>query len=380
MKVENFGQELRGKMSKEKLFIIEDTNVVPNKTKFAICFSIDNSYAKYFSVVLQSFMLNCSKEVNYDIIVLFNDLSIENISRLSSGLPKNISLRFYNITQIKEKFIDKNKFKPRGYWSESMYFRLLIPEIFKNYEKVLYCDSDIIFNDNIDKIFSIDTEDKSLLVVLDSVAQELKYNKKRKKFIENELNIKKSSCYFNSGVILFNLSKIDNEKYFESLTLNLKNHRNLLFPDQDLLNIIFQDKVKYVSQVWNFQVNIQIYQQAHLPYYEQEYLNDYLAAKANPIIIHYSGSEKPWQNPFLFLHYKFWEIAIKSNFYTEILYEDFNEKLKLISNKNSINRKYLIAKILSWITFGRAKIKIKEERVKLKVKVRTIKNIINGDY
>ena len=350
-----------------------------NKDKNAIVFCIDENYVKYFSVVLESFISVSNQTKKYDLVVLYNDLSSDNISKLTSYLPSNIPLRFYNVEKVKKQFIGKNKFKPKEYWSESMYFRLLIPEIFKKYKKVLYCDSDIIFNNNIDGIFNINDEDKSLLVVLDSVAPDLKFNIKRKDFIENYLHIKHSYNYFNSGVILFNLRNINNKKYFNDLIFNLNKFEKLLFPDQDILNVIFQDNVKYISLKWNFQINIHLYQQENLFNYDKSFLDDYFKAKNQPSIIHYAGTEKPWHNPALFLHDKFWQMARKSPFYEEIIYDNYNKKLKLLTYKDDIYRKYLCSKILSKLTFGDIQKKLVKKRNDLKQKVRNIRIFLRGE-
>jgi len=358
----------------EKL-LIKEINIQPiGDIKQAICFSIDDAYAKYFSVALQSFITVSDKNKNYDIVVLFNNLSSQNIFKLASQLTSNISLRFYNVEKIKNKFIDKNIFKPQKYWSESIYFRLLIPEIFKNYEKILYCDSDIIFNSNIDDIFSIDTNHKCLLAVIDSISPELNYDIKRKNFIKNYLEIKNLYGYFNSGVILFNLEKINNEKYFNNLVLNLNKYKELLYPDQDILNTLFQDSVKYISHKWNFQTHIYIYKQKNLSNYNSSFEDDYIVAKESPAIIHYTGNEKPWHNPALFLYDKFWYFARRTPFYEEIIYENQNENLKLLACKDEINWKYICTKILSNITFGSTRELLINRRYKLKQKIRKIRS------
>ena len=118
-----------------------------------------------------------------------------------------------------------------------------------------------------------------------------------------------SNDEYNAGIILFNINTIEKNFYFDNLKDILNKFENLSFPDQDILNIIFEDKVEYISQIYNFQTNIPIYQFEHINFYSKEFLEDYNKAINNPKLIHFAGEEKPWTKPNLLFYEKFWKEA-----------------------------------------------------------------------
>ena len=48
-----------------------------------IFFTIDNTYAPYLTVAIKSIIENASKEYNYRIVVLYQDLTVENMNKIS---------------------------------------------------------------------------------------------------------------------------------------------------------------------------------------------------------------------------------------------------------------------------------------------------------
>lgn len=348
-----------------------------NKDKNAIVFCIDENYVKYFGVVLQSFISHINVKNIYDLLVLHKDICVNSQNKLQSILPENVSLRFYNIENAREMYFKNITLKTKNYWSESTYYRLLIPMIFSNYEKVLYCDSDIICDNSIDSIFFIPSENKGILAIADSFSQELLYDKKRYDYMINYLKINPKK-YFNAGVVLFNIKNIELKDYSSKLYWVFNNLDNLLFLDQDILNVIFENNVKFISLKYNFQLDIPTYNFSHFQSYDKSFMDDLIISEKEPIIIHFSMSEKPWDFPQMIYSKKFWCYARKSPFYEEIIYDNYNKKLKLLAYKDDIYRKYLCSKILSKLTFGDIQKKLVKKRNDLKQKVRNIRIFLRG--
>jgi hypothetical protein len=54
----------------------------------------------------------------------------------------------------------KHKFVVRDYYTDTIYYRLFIPSILSNVDKVIYIDSDTVVVDDISKMYNIDLQDK----------------------------------------------------------------------------------------------------------------------------------------------------------------------------------------------------------------------------
>ena len=111
-------------------------NIIPLfKKKNAICISTSDFYTKYASLLLLSIIDNASIKNEYDIIVLTTDMSFENehiIKNLTD--KKNIKIRVYNISEK----VNSYKFYTWAHFTPNTYYRLSIPELLSNYDKVLY--------------------------------------------------------------------------------------------------------------------------------------------------------------------------------------------------------------------------------------------------
>ena len=120
--------------------------------------------------------------------------------------------------------------------------------------------------------------------------------------------------YFNAGVMLVNLDKWRRDgiqqKLFEYVE---KNSDKILWGDQDVLNVVLQDGIKYIDKRWNAQVG------------EYEHCNDFNKIGEEAYILHYIGKVKPWQpgnkNPFKEMYFKYFNMTpaeckiIKYNIY-----------------------------------------------------------------
>ena len=247
--------------------------------------------------------------------------------------------------------------------------------IFSDYEKVLYCDSDIIYENSIDSIFTIPSEKKAIFAVFDSFSQELLYDKKRYSYVVDYLKINPEK-YFNAGVILYNIKNIDQNDYNARLYSVFNSLNNLWFLDQDILNIIFENNVKFLSLKYNFQLNIPIYLFSHFNSYEKFFIDDFILSEQEPIILHFSMSEKPWNYPEKLYSERFWSYARKSPFYEEIIYNTFNNRILIFTNRNKIIFKYCLMKFLTLVTFGKLKTQFQTKRNLLKNKVRELRKFL----
>lgn len=378
-KLRNFLAELypcKQIWEKEQNFLIEPKYNSPQAK--AIVFAPDNNYSKYFGVALQSLIDNSKNYEDYDIIVFDSDITERNKQILIGMLPPNFSLRFFDInTFISEKFAHI-QLKEMQYWSTSMYYRIFIPIVMKKYKKVLYCDVDICFNNSISELFDIEFGDKELLSVIDTASPVLHLYESRMQHICGELKVQNPDKYFNSGILMFNNEKIETNNYINKFKEILET-KILLFPDQDILNILFDGKAKIISCKYNYQYGVKIFNQNYINIIFGDYKKDFIESGRNPVIIHYTSSRKPWHSPKEELANVFWYYARRSPFYEEILYTHLKgkniseETLKNLNLKGKIYYNYYRAKLLSFLTFGKRRKHYQDKRDQYKKRVRDIR-------
>lgn len=365
-------------------YVIEPINA--NHNTQTIVFSFDNNYCKYFGVVLQSLILNSSLEKFYDLIVFSDDISDRNKKILQNMLPTNFSIRFFSIEKVFNIIYPVANTKVGEYWNICTYYRLFIPILLRQYARVLYCDSDIVFSNSIDELFSVPFDNNYLMAVLDSISPIVKLDpleRNRLVQMKESLGLVNPERYINSGVCLFNIELMDLNQYLNDI-LEALSILGLLYPDQDVLNVVFQDKVKFLPWKYNFEWHIPIFHKIDSELFFGDVKKNYMEAYANPSIIHYTSSVKPWNSPEEEFADVFWKYARQTPFYEEIIFT--NMKNSNIANKhiisNLVSRRkiffnYYRCKLLSCITFGSTKNHYKSKRTKLKEKVKSIRQYLN---
>ena len=175
-----------------------------------------------------------------------------------------------------------------GYYTDARYseaasFRLLLPELLPEYEKILYLDCDIVVRQDMGVLYrNTDLEDNYLAAVYEAP-------------IEGQAErIKALGCipgpYFNSGMSLMPLKQMREEKVSARL-LKACEKDYMEFPDQDALNQVCQGRVLPISPVYN---GIRTF---FLPQYKRDFYAVYSTDLWEQIQregnIHYTG-EKPW--------------------------------------------------------------------------------------
>ncbi len=277
-----------------------------------------NTLSMYLSVTLQSIIDSSSEKVNYDVVLLVLNHNKDDESLLMSQIKEksNFRLRFIDM-QLYLSDENNSFFKTHSHFTSATYLRFFIPRIFQNYSRVLYLDSDIVVRSSLIELFDTDLGDNYLAAARDPWVIHSYLKGSFKAYFENVLKIEEPTNYFNAGVLLFNLEKFKKSDFVHVLIETLKNVGTPKLVDQDILNIVFHNKVKLIDSKWNFTVHAfkvpGIFK--NLPV--QTFENFYESSK-NPHIIHYTSADKPWNSSNVFLRDQFWESAKNSPYYHDI--------------------------------------------------------------
>ena len=334
----------------------------------AVVFATDTNYVPYMAVSIQSIFSHANSEYNYDLLIFDDGISDYQKEQLSIYQTSNFSLRYIDIKPLLNN-MDSSLFKARGIWSAATFYRLFIPQIMPDYDKVLYLDCDVLVKDSLVDLFNLDLGKNCAGCVYD----EIRYtgNMNRISDINKYVGIKDYKKYFNAGMILFNIPKI-NPLTFAKDFMQALSRPYLPFLDQDVLNILWENKYQALDGCWNYQYYTMI---EHPDLVHNQELSK---AQKDRKIIHYITQYKPWNSPHLPHAAEWWAEARKTPFYEEIIYKNTKTSNILLRNLKHYNRlfgKYFTYKLLKNITFGQTRNKIETKIGGLKRQVKQVRAV-----
>jgi len=278
---------------------------------FVVCF--DENYNDVAYLFFHTLLKNVSEKINLFIIHKNPDTFEEAKKKL---------LTYEKLSQIKVfKFnYDLSKFPgiTHGHISEATYYRLYLDKyIPDDIDYFFYVDADIIchrdpislLKDEINKL----SKSEYILSARTEVfkEKEIEPHWERLKLLGNR--------YFNAGVLCINYKKwMEND--ISNLLINkmIEKKDTLLYWDQDVMNIIIDDKFIELNENLNFDlfvstdnVNLDL-----VTHFGKEGLD-------NMTFLHYTGSIKPWTIRGAYNK--------RSIFYHDAYYELFNKKYNIIN-------------------------------------------------
>ncbi len=310
------------KILDQQIVMVEDEDIVTVRPYYdsncVIVLSSDNNYVPFLGVIIQSIYNNSSEDNTYDIVILNEDISEYNRYLLKHPYEgiSNFKVRFFNMKHLMQNY---QSLPIHGQIKLATYFRYFIPDIFDTYHKALYLDVDMVVNSDIAELCNLDIHDYYLAATIDADSVGLYYyDRNRKEYVDKEMNLKDPHSYFQAGVILFNLDKFRKEiNTIDLLTLSAEKHWQHL--DQDVLNLVCQNHIKFVDMSWDFLYDFDNWRSIIVPYAPHRIHSMYLEARKHPKIVHYAGPKKPWDYPSVDCAFYFWDVARQTVFYEQLL-------------------------------------------------------------
>lgn len=283
-----------------------------------IVFSVNDAYAKYLSVSIQSVICCSDRRYIYEIIVLYMDLSEENIKMLQQMGMDNVHVACKNVSESWERVSascvthdDMGGDVPCAHVSKETYFHILVPALLHRCDFVIYSDCDVLFLRDPAMLMKEARERKSTAVIhgvkdFSSIGM--------KKYVENKRNLLVGQ-YINAGILVMNIQRAIEEKFADICASLLPHSSEYVFVDQDMINValsMVSNGLALIDSRWNFQWHPIGKSLLNLC---GDVKDDYLKAYENPYIIHYTTADKPWKKPYKPFADLFWNIAKNSPYY-----------------------------------------------------------------
>lgn len=271
-----------------------------------IFFAVDNGYCPFLAVAIQSLIDNASAENTYLIKILNTDISEENKRKIGKYERENVDIEFVDLNYYIQKV--KDKLYTRDYYSKTTYFRLFLPNLYPQYDKVLYLDSDIVILDDIAKLYNTDMGDNLVAAAPDDVIQAMPVFQD---YVEKVVGVADYRRYFNAGILLMNLHELRRFKFQEKFVYLLDKIKFAVAQDQDYLNRLCKGRVKLLDRTWD-----------RMP------IPDPKIKTEDVKLVHYNLAFKPWHFEDILYKEFFWMYAQETEYFEDIqrIKENFTEE------------------------------------------------------
>lgn len=280
--------------------------------KIPIVFAFDKNLVMPACVCISSLLMNANKDTSYDIFILH---------------PANQSLNETDLVKLPEYYDNckltfrpvggefDNAFEIRGITTPA-YYRLLIPEIIPEYDKIIYSDVDVIFRSDLSELYNIDLSDVYMAATYDVGMNLGKDGIAHINATEGLV----TGEYIQSGFIMLNSSRLKENGLVARFKDEAK--KQYKFQDQDILNVVCGQNRKVLPAKYNMTDYTFYYLNNGDELVKSGYVKEEEISEAKQSgTIHFNG-HKPWKGYSINFDI-WWEYYRKSPFFDEKFYFDF---------------------------------------------------------
>ena len=238
-----------------------------------IALASDQRYLPFAAVAVASAVANTSRQIV--VHFLHEDLAAEDLEKAFSFLDRfpHASLNIHRITGAF--FRDW----PAMRWSRAIYYRMILPDLLPDLEKIVYLDSDLLVLRDPAELFDTPFDGASCMAVVAKISPD-----------QTRLLGIPPERYFNSGVLVFSPSRWKQTGCIDRFKECIVQYADRMkYPDQDILNLVFRSEVKYLHPRWN--IITSTFRNEPVSCFTNEQIAD---ALAHPGIVHFTGVHKPW--------------------------------------------------------------------------------------
>ena len=268
----------------------------------------DQNYIQGLVVTATSMAVYADHETELHFHVLDGGIRDDSFASFTETVTRNHARARFTRHQVQESSFDNF---PAWSGNKMTYARLMLPEILKDVEHVIYCDTDVLWLAPIEELWRLRNSEVVACVCRDGC--------KRTVSRENDWFIGKGfsppgNDYFCAAVMLLNLRLMRAEHVIEQVYAVLEQHRDIQSADQTALNYVLSGRIRLVDQRWHL-LSIRVSDGPFAP----------------PVVLHYGG-EIPWKRKGR------WELLTDS----VMLWHWFNDRFVLCAQSASLKRYYTL--------------------------------------
>lgn len=189
-----------------------------------VVYAFSPSWLEYANIAIFSLLRHNPQEIN---LYLLTDRLSEADRRSLSGTAKraNVHTQILEVESLYESAMPSGKNVDNRFTRYTLY-RLLIPQLLANQEKILYLDTDTLVLQNLDQLYTQQIDNYFAAGVPDLGEDNPK----------EDLGLAPADPYMNAGVLLLNLAKI-RLSGLDAEWIRLCQTRHFKYHDQDIINM-----------------------------------------------------------------------------------------------------------------------------------------------
>ena len=195
------------------------------------------------------------------------------------------------------------------------YVRLLLPDLLPDEHRLVYLDTDVMALADIGPLFDVDLESSALGAVVDLQLRLLArpgdrlfgFNGSTAEYLASVVGLddKAAPRYVNSGVLVMDLERLRATDFVAaSSAVARQNADRFLWADQDVINQLMHQQIKFLDPSWNVLVGVLLGGSLEtLAPGERAAVEHQRRA---PRIVHFTAVNKPWLRTRLLPHANLW--------------------------------------------------------------------------
>lgn len=297
----------------------EELRSVSTTDPIVLC-AADENYVKPLAVTLHSAASSLKAGNHLHVLLMDGGISESSWIGLREtllGLPITVHVLRPNRKEISDLVTSHHI-------THTAYFRLLAAQLLPDsIDKVIYLDSDVLVKSDLTELWNFDVGDNYCLAAVDiacpfvdAYQAQARYRQYKKAIphlaaispIPNwrQLKLDGSAWYFNSGVMVLNLSRWRAESIDKKLLACLRDNATHVWCwDQYALNVVFAGQWGKLPARWNQGVHVfEFPDDDHSPIDAVEFIQ----MRDDPALVHFTTEFKPWEfRPYHPLRESFYE-------------------------------------------------------------------------
>jgi lipopolysaccharide biosynthesis glycosyltransferase len=249
-----------------------------------IVVATDDAFALPTAVTLRSLVVS-DPETPYNVHVLHGGLAAATQDRIARSLPPGPS----TLSWLK---VDESDLEslPTAHLSVAAYYRLLIPDLLPDADRVLYVDSDVLFRGSVASLRFVDLGTNLAAAVrsvnFPSICTWGAMDDWR------ELGLSPRAPFFNSGVLLIDVPAWRREAIGARVVEFVQSeHAHSANFDQQALNVVLTERWLELDPVWNLQTPLLDDRRGGHLLYSDEQIEQ---GRHDPVVVHFIDRPKPW--------------------------------------------------------------------------------------